>query len=84
MITVDKKNDGIDYTVHRTKDAAKKKFLQIVKDLGGMLKDPMVAANDDDDFDELAEGGIYNAPNGDVVEITIGSMDKCEEPELLM
>ena len=74
-LVVNNYNDGIDYTVHRTKDAAKKKFLQIVKDLGEMLEDPMVAANDDDDFDELAEGGIYNAPNGDVIEIAIGDME---------
>jgi hypothetical protein len=74
-LVVNNYKDGIDYTVHRTKDAAKKKFLQIVKDLGKVLKDPMVAANDDDDFDELAEGGIYNAPNGDVIEITVGSME---------
>lgn len=74
-IVADNYRDGVAYTVHGTKEAADAHFLEIVKDRGKFCEDPMIMSNDADDFDELVRGGIYNAPNGDMIEVACANLD---------
>ena len=74
-IVVNNYRDGVAYTIHGTKEAADAHFLEIVKDLGKFCEDPMIMSNDADDFDELVRGGIYNAPNGDMIEVVCANVD---------
>ena len=74
-IVVNNYRDGVAYTIHGTKEAADAHFLEIVKDLGKFCEDPMIMSNDADDFDELVRGGIYNSPNGDMIEVVCANVD---------
>ena len=74
-IVVNNYRDGVAHTVHGTKEAADMHFLEIVKELGEFCEDPMIMSNDADDFDELVRGGIYNAPNGDMIEVVCANLD---------
>ena len=74
-IVVNNYRDGVAYTIHGTKEAADAYFLEIVKDLGKFCEDPMIMSNDADDFDELVRGGIYNSPNGDMIEVVCANVD---------
>ena len=74
-IVVNNYRDGVAYTIHGTKEAADAHFLEIVKDLGKFCEDPMIMSNDADDFDELVRGGIYNSPNGYMIEVVCANVD---------
>lgn len=74
-IVINNYEDGIAYYIHGTKEAAGTHFLELVKELGKFCEDPMVLNNDDDDFDELVRGGIYNAPNGHMIEVVAANLD---------
>ena len=74
-IVVNNYRDGVAYTIHGTKEAADAHFLEIVKDLGKFCEDPMIMSNDAYDFDELVRGGIYNSPNGDMIEMVCANVD---------
>lgn len=58
------------YGVYFHREDAEKAFIEKAKDYASVSGDSEVLANDKDDMEELAAGGIY-APNGEVVlEIT--------------
>ena len=58
------------YDVYFHREDAETAFIKKAKDYASVFGDSEVLANDKDDMEELAAGGIY-APNGEVVlEIT--------------
>lgn len=74
-IVVNNYRDGIDYTVHKTREQAEKKFLDIVKNLGEALNAKEILEENTDGFMELASIGEYYAPNGDIIEIVAADME---------
>ncbi len=64
-IVIDHGKDQNTYRAFESKEDAKKEFIRTAKIIGNMLEDPEAEANDEDDWDELAEGGIYS-PNGNL------------------
>lgn len=58
--------DENSYDVYFHREDAEKAFIKKAKEHAAVLGDPEVLANDKDDMEELAAGGIY-APNGEVV-----------------
>lgn len=58
--------DENSYDVYFHREDAEKAFIKKVKEHAAVLGDSEVLANDKDDMEELAAGGIY-APNGEVV-----------------
>jgi hypothetical protein len=58
------------YDVYFHRKDAERAFIEKAKDYAKSIGDSEVLANDEDDMEELAAGGIYS-PNGEVVlEIT--------------
>ena len=58
--------DKNSYDVYFHREDAEKAFIKKAKEHASVSGDPEVLANDKDDMEELAAGGIY-APNGEVV-----------------
>lgn len=68
LIEYGRDENGYDVYFHR--EDAEKAFIKKAKDYASVFGDSEVLANDEDDMEELAAGGIYS-PNGEVVlEIT--------------
>jgi len=65
-LIIDHSRDNIDYQMFISKEAAAKKFIEMARRYGEILDDPEILANDQDDMEELAEGGIYS-PNSQLV-----------------
>lgn len=65
-LIIDHGRDNIDYQMFISKEAAAKKFIEMARNYGEILNDAEILANDQDDMEVLAEGGIYS-PNSQLV-----------------
>ena len=75
-LLIEYSNDGNSYDVFLTRQAAEQRFVKKAKEYAKAFNEPEVLANDQDDMEELAAGGIYS-PNHElvleIVECTINS-----------
>ena len=62
----EKWRDGENFTIFRTEEDAKARFMEIAKDIGAEGKDPEILVNDKDDMEELADGMVYSCGDNSV------------------
>ena len=62
----EKWRDGENFTIFRTEEEAKARFMEIAKDIGAEGKDPEILVNDKDDMEELADGMVYSCGDNSV------------------
>jgi len=78
-LIIDYGKDNIDYQMSISKEAAKKKFIEMVRRYGEIIDDAEIMNNSQDDMEELAEGGIYSPDNQLVLEIVPCDLIDLEE-----
>ena len=69
-LLIDYGRDNNDYQAFLTREAAQSRFIEMAREYGEAIDDPEILANDQDDMEELAAGGIYSPKGQLILEIT--------------